>query len=250
MKYYDLHTHTNMSDGSVPLEDLVKQETELGYGLGVTDHFFILGLYTMNDVQRYLEALAPYNVYRGAEINMEHNATLPDALDAQLDYVIASVHNIPDGRGGFIPLEEYFGKRSGAVSIYRKNYSSDMCKWYLAHTLRLMEKNFSEQRVDILGHATVSPTCDEMYGTRFLYDWENAVLSLCVKHGIALEISGLWRAPNMEMLRRGKAMGVTFSMGSDCHTPLQVGVLDYPIQAAEELGLTETDMFLPIRRLE
>ena len=250
MKLYDLHTHTNMSDGEVTLPDLVQQETELGNVLGVSDHLFLLGLYTMNDIQRYLDALSAYNIYRGAEVNMEHDSALPDALDARLDYVIASVHNMPDGRGGFIPLSEYFCKRSGVISMYRKNYSPDLCKYYLAYTLRLMEKTFREQRVDILGHATVMPACDEMYGTRFLYDWENAVISLCVKYGVAIEISGLWRAPHMDMLKRAKSMGAAFSMGSDCHSYLQVGVLDYPVQAAEELGLTEADMFLPLRKLE
>ncbi|MDO4573293.1 MAG: hypothetical protein Q4C13_07980, partial [Clostridia bacterium] len=106
------------------------------------------------------------------------------------------------------------------------------------------------QRVDILGHATVIPCCDDLNGTKFLLDWENAVLNLCRRSGVALEISGLWNAPNMEMLRRAKAMGLRFSMGSDCHLPGEVGVLDYPERAIAELGLTEADFFVPARALE
>ena len=93
------------------------------------------------------------------------------------------------------------------------------------------------------------PPCDELHGTRFLLDWENAVLSLCLRHGVALEISGMWRVPNTEMLRRAKQMGVTFSMGSDCHHHTQIGVLDYVHQAIDELELTQEDFFVPLRQL-
>ncbi|MEG1523528.1 MAG: PHP domain-containing protein [Clostridia bacterium] len=249
MKLYDLHTHTTMSDGSITLQDLVEQENQLGRILGVSDHLFCCGIYTMSDVSAYLEALKPYAIYRGAEVNMEHNYALPDELDMQLDYVIASVHSMPDGKGGLVPLSEYFCKRSGVQSYYHKNYSSDLNRWYLAHILRMVEKTFSTQRVDIYGHATVLPVCDELYGTKFLLDWENAVLALCKKYGVALEISGLWRAPNMEMLRRAKAMGITFSSGSDCHKPTSIGVMDYVDLAVDTLGLSEDDFFRPARKL-
>lgn len=249
MQMIDLHTHTNMSDGSIALPELVETEAQLGNILGVSDHFFCGGMYTLADIQRYLEALKPYRVYRGAEANMEHNYSLPDNLDSELDYVIASVHSMPDGRGGFIHLGEYMCKRAGEISYYNKNYSPDLCRHYLAYTLRMTEKTFSTQRVDILGHATVIPACDELYGTRFLLDWENAVLGLCRRYGVALEISGLWRAPNMEMLRRAKVMGLTFSMGSDCHHPTQIGVLDYVRQAIDELNLDQDDFFVPARAL-
>ena len=246
---YDLHTHTNMSDGTIALADLVETEASMGYVLGVSDHLFCGGIYTLSDVRDYVEALKPYKVYRGVEANMEQNFTLPDALDSQLDYVIASVHNMPDGRGGFIPLGEYLSKRSGVTSYYSKNYSSDLNRHYLAHTLRLIEKTFSTQRVDILGHATVLPPCDELYGTRFLLDWENALLALCLRHGVALEISGLWRVPNLDMLRRAKEMGMTFSMGSDCHRPMEIGAMDHVLTAIEALSLTEEDFFRPTRAL-
>jgi histidinol phosphatase-like PHP family hydrolase len=94
------------------------------------------------------------------------------------------------------------------------------------------------------------PCCDELYGTKFLLDWENAVLNLCNRHGVALEISGFWRLPNMDMLRRAKAMGLSFSMGSDCHEAKDVGVLDYCLRAVEELGLQEEDFFVPARALK
>ncbi len=249
MQLYDLHTHTNMSDARFPIEDLVEVEREQGHILGVSDHLFCCGIYTLNDVKNYIEVLRQYPVYRGAEVNMEHRFNLPDALEDDIDYFIASVHNMPDGRGGFVPLSQYFSNRSGYSKQYEKNYSPSMSRYYLAYIIQMMEKTFSTQRVEILGHATVLPPCDELYGTKFLTQWEDAVIDLCKRYGIALEISGLWRAPNMDMLRRAYEAGLTFSMGSDCHDRLQIGNLLYVEQAIEQLGLQQEDFFVPGRQL-
>ena len=143
MQLYDLHTHTNMSDARFPIEDLVSVEQEQGHILGVSDHLFCCGIYTLNDVKNYLEVLQRFPVYRGAEVNMEHKLNLPDNLDDQLDYIIASVHSMPDGRGGFVPLNAYFSKRSGHTDHYEKNYSPDMSRYYLAYIIQTMEKMFS-----------------------------------------------------------------------------------------------------------
>ena len=249
MQYYDLHTHTNMSDARFPIEDLIETESKQGHILGVSDHFFCCGIYTLNDIKNYLDILQLYPVYRGAEVNMEHKFNLPDNLEDQLDYIIASVHSMPDGRGGFIPLNQYFSQRSGYVKEYQKNYSSDMNRYYLAYIIQMMEKTFSTQRVDILGHATVLPPCDELYGTKFLSQWEDAVINLCKKYDIALEISGLWHAPGSDMIRRAHQAGLKFSMGSDCHSPIQIGDLKYVERMIDEVGLQQEDFFVPKREL-
>ncbi len=249
MQLYDLHTHTNMSDAQFPIEDLVEVERAQEHILGVSDHLFSNGIYTMNDVKNYIDVLKQYPVYRGAEANMEHRFNLPDSLDDDIDYIIASVHAMPDGRGGFISLIPYFQSRSGYTTKFEKNYSSDLTRYYLAYIIQSMEKTFSTQRVDILGHATVLPPYDELHGTNFLLQWEDAVIELCRKHDVALEISGLWRAPGADMLRRAHEAGLKFSMGSDCHDRLQIGNLLYVEQMIEELGLTQEDFFVPKRQL-
>jgi histidinol phosphatase-like PHP family hydrolase len=52
------------------------------------------------------------------------------------------------------------------------------------------------------------------------------------------------------MIVRAKEAGLKFSMGSDCHRRLQIGVLDYVEQAIDEAGLTEEDFFVPRRELQ
>ncbi len=248
-KLCDLHTHTDMSDATYGIDTLVEVETNLGQTVGVSDHMFCCGMYTVRQVYAYLETLKRYPVYRGYEMNMEHNIVLPEDAEMAFDYVIAAVHSLPDCHGGFIPLSAYFHQRAGYTAQYEKNYAPDLCRQYLAHVIRLMEKAFGTQRVDILGHADVLPPCSELYGTKFLTDWENAVISLCKRYGIALEISGMWRAPDMDMLRRAKEAGLRFSVGSDCHRVAEIGVLDYPKLAIETLGIEQDDLFRPSRAL-
>ncbi len=249
MELLDLHTHTNLSDANFSPAELVKTETAMGLTCGVSDHVFCGGIYTLSDVKNYLDVLDEYPVYRAVETNMEHDSSLPDELDDRLDYVIAAVHSMPDGRGGRVDLGAYFANRTGYHGGYRRNHSPFMARYYLAYILREIEKKFENHRVDIFAHCTALPCYDELQGTRFLRDWENAVIALCVKHNVAIELSGLFRVPNLDLVLRAKAAGAVFSTGSDCHEALQIGDLRYPEQIIEAAGLTSEDLFVPRRVL-
>ena len=180
MQLYDLHTHTNMSDARFPLEDLIQVEREQGHILGVSDHLFCNGIYTMNDVKNYIDVIRQYPVYRGAEVNMEHRFNLPDEIDDELDYIIASVHNMPDGRGGFVPLNQYFSSRSGYIKEYNKNYSSDMNRYYLAYIIQMMEKTFSTQRRRYTGPRDGAARLRRAVRHRLPDPWEDAGwINLC-----------------------------------------------------------------------
>lgn len=246
MKYYDLHTHTTFSDGDFTPEELLRITGEKGYGLGISDHLLCAGMDTIADVERYLNALEAYDCLRGCEANIWEDYTLPDRLAAKLDYVIASVHFAPDLSGGRIFLGRYFGERSGEDVKWERPIDESRAEEYLESILPIIEHTMGTQRMDILGHCTVLPFCELLAGTAFLRDWENAVLGLCKKYDVALEISSLWREPGLDMVRRAKDLGLRFSLGSDCHHPGQC-VLDYSIEIAEKAGIGEESFFVPTR---
>ena len=58
----------------------------------------------------------------------------------------------------------------------------------------------------------------------------------------AVEIDSSVRLPTMPFLRMAKAAGAKFSFGSNGRYP-KMGLLDYSIQMAKELGLKRDDMF-------
>jgi histidinol phosphatase-like PHP family hydrolase len=68
-----------------------------------------------------------------------------------------------------------------------------------------------------------------------------------VRHGVAIEINGKSRVPEPDAVRRFAARGVTFSFGSDGHTPEGVGDLAYPQEIWADLGLP-ADRLLPAPR--
>ncbi|MPN59591.1 hypothetical protein SDC9_207312 [bioreactor metagenome] len=51
------------------------------------------------------------------------------------------------------------------------------------------------------------------------------------------------------MIRRAHEAGLKFSMGSDCHDPVQIGDLQHIERMIEEVGLTQEDFFVPRRQI-
>jgi histidinol phosphatase-like PHP family hydrolase len=248
MKLYDLHTHSTFSDGDATLEYLVDKATEKGYRLGVSDHVYCGQIDTEAQMERYLDALDRFDVYKGIEANIGTDFTMPDRILGRLDYCIASVHFLPARDGSVLRLSEYFGWRAGHRPDYNLLYSSDDSQFFLEESLRLMEKSFSRFRVDILGHSTVTPFYMDMDGTQFQIDFENELLSLCKKYNVALEISGLWKEPSKRVIMNARERGIKFSFGSDCHKLAEVCDLEYVCKMIDETGITRDELFIPNKR--
>jgi len=72
------------------------------------------------------------------------------------------------------------------------------------------------------------------------------VVEAAVKHRVALEISASYKLPLPGFLKQARAAGVKFSFGSNGRYP-KMGLLDYSLAMAKELGLQRTDLFVPAR---
>ena len=75
------------------------------------------------------------------------------------------------------------------------------------------------------------------------------VIQAAISNHVAIEINGHFQVPSMAFLKRAKDAGARFTPGSNRHV-YGIGVLDYPLQAAREAGLSANDIFVPKRRLE
>lgn len=248
MKIFDLHTHTTFSDGDATVEFLVEKASEKGYGLGVSDHIYCGQMDTEEQMKRYFDALDRFDVLKGVEANIGTDFTLPDSVQYRLDYCIASVHCVPDRQGSMIWLSEYFGWRCGHRKEYTQPYKSSDSQFFLEESLRQVEKAFAARRVDILGHSTVTPFYTDMEGTQIQLDFEDELLSLCKKHKVALEISGLWKEPSERVILKAKGMDIKFSFGSDCHRLEEVCDLGYVHDMIEKARIEEADLFIPRKR--
>ena len=75
------------------------------------------------------------------------------------------------------------------------------------------------------------------------------VIQAANRNHVAIEINAHFQVPSVAFLKRAKAAGARFTLGSNQHVH-GIGIIDYPLQAAREAGLTADDIFVPKRRLK
>jgi DNA polymerase (family 10) len=205
----DLHVHTDASDGTASLEDMVEAARARGLEyIAVTDHARfaeVIGGLTPDGLRAQIDAIAKLNetlegfrVLTGIEVNIQVDGSLdmPDDLLARLDWVVASVH-----------------------SHFRQT-KDEM-------TARLL-RAVSNEHVDCLAHPT-----GRRIGERPPYDadWD-AVFRAAAEHTCAVEINAnpIRLDLSAELVRRAIAAGCKLAIGSDAHAPehfdfLRLGVL-------------------------
>ena len=101
----DLHLHSEWSDGSDPIETMVETVASLGYEyMALTDHSQGLGvangltperLAAQRQVLRQLQDRYDIRILAGSEVDIRADGRMdfPDDVLAELDVVVASVHN-------------------------------------------------------------------------------------------------------------------------------------------------------------
>ncbi|WP_162912149.1 DNA polymerase/3'-5' exonuclease PolX [Staphylococcus sp. EZ-P03] len=101
----DVHMHTTMSDGAFSLREMVEANIKKGYEyMVITDHSRSLRVAHGLEIERLLrqnedikainEEYDEIDIYSGTEMDILADGTMdyPDDILAQLDYVIASIH--------------------------------------------------------------------------------------------------------------------------------------------------------------
>jgi len=245
----DLHLHTTFSDGVLPPEEVVALAHRRGIrALGLSDHVSgtnpkFLG--TPEAVERYLAALDPLPVWRGAEFCWldDRWRTLPATLLDRFDYRIGSNHAIflPDG-AVLTPWSTRLPPGwEGRPHEAMEHWVDELCR--LVRTMP----------IHIVGHGTAIPPALQVVDPEPEAWWtearEDRLLDALAERGVALEISNRYRVPHLRLLRKAKARGVRLSLGSDAHRPDQIACLEWAMAQAEAAGLGESDFFRPARPL-
>jgi DNA polymerase (family 10) len=191
----DLHIHTKWSDGSETAEAMAAAAGALGYEyICITDHSQSLkmaGGVPPTDLRGHISEVcrlsdrAGLAVLIGTECDILPDGSLdyPDALLAELDVVIASVHT-------------------------RFAMSRD------AMTARMV-KAMETGQVDILGHPT-----GRLLGTRDPYDVDiEAIVDAAARTGTVLEINASPERLDLKdaHVRLARERGVRFEIGTDAH---------------------------------
>lgn len=244
----DLHAHTTMSDGDLPLQRVVEVARERGVQIGIADHVSTRNVerFVANEAQlrRYLDALEDAPVFRAGEFCWCDSlwSDLPDELMDRFDYRLGSNHgfHLPDGSMGspwWQHLPPPWDERPDDLMEILARNVCDM--------VRTMP-------VQIAAHSTLIPPALldlELDVHRWWTDErENRYVDAVVESGVAIEISNRYRLPHDRFLSKALQAGARFSLGSDGHSERQIARLEWATETAVRVGITEKDLFVPERR--
>ncbi|GAA2570422.1 PHP domain-containing protein [Mycolicibacterium diernhoferi] len=215
----DLHLHSNWSDGSAPIEEMMEAAQELGHEYcALTDHSPRLTvanglsperLRHQLDVIDELRERFSMRILTGIEVDILIDGTLdqePELLE-RVDIVVASVHS---------------KLKMDAPAMTRR-----------------MVRAVSSGQADILGHCTGRLVAGNR-GIRpeSTFDAET-VFTACRDNGVAVEINSRpeRRDPPTRLLNLALEIGCEFSIDTDAHAPGQLDFLGYGAQRALDAGV-------------
>lgn len=207
----DLHAHTDASDGTTPMQEMVLAALDLGQEyLAITDHSPRLRVANGLSVDRLRaqiaqvraldRAVAPFRVLTGIEVDILDDGGLDQegGLLAELDVVVASVHS--------------------SLRMDRR-----------AMTRRLLAA-VANPNVDVLGHCTGRKIAGRL---RPPSEFDaRAVFDACAHAGVAVEINAQpeRQDPPDDLLALARDAGCLFAIDSDAHAP---GELEWKASACE-----------------
>ena len=216
----DLHVHSDWSDGSAPIEEMMLAAKELGHEYcALTDHSPRLKVANGLSAERLRKQLAvidelrdmvaPMRILTGIEVDILEDGSLdqePELLE-RLDVVVASVHS----------------KLSmDAPSMTRR-----------------MINAVTNPHADVLGHCTGRlVTGGRGIRPESKFDAEK-VFTACRDAGTAVEINSRpeRRDPPTRLLNLALEIGCLLSIDTDSHAPGQLEFLGYGAQRALDAGV-------------
>ncbi|GHG53291.1 DNA polymerase/3'-5' exonuclease PolX [Streptomyces griseocarneus] len=225
----DLHTHTDLTDGIAPLEDMVAAAAQRGYAYyAITDHAPNLYMQRMTDEKilaqrekvRSLDGKhRKMRLLHGTELNIgpEGDLDWPDDFLAGFDLCVASVHS-------------HFNQSREELT-------------------RRLVRACENPHVAIIGHPTT-----RQIGKRPGIDADfDAVFEACGRTGTALEINSHPQRLDLcdEDILRAKRYGVKFAVNTDAHSVTHLPYMRYGVGTAQRGWLTKDDIIntWPLQKL-
>ena len=105
-----------------------------------------------------------------------------------------------------------------------------------------------EEPIDLYVNSTFLPeVLQDEYNALWTNERMDRVIDAAAANNIAIEINARYKIPSATFIKRAKAGGVKFSMGTN-NADNNLGTLDYSIQMIGECGLAPDDFFKPKKK--
>ncbi len=229
----DFHGHLK---GGLTVEQVCQHGRAFGYNYGIAPNCG-LNFPVTNDsaLLAYYNEMEREPVFKAMQCEGREWITLftPEVI-SNYDYIFTDAMTWTDHKGRRMRLwmpEETF--------IDNEQQFMDML-------VGKIESVLSQEPVDIYVNPTYLPeSIAKDYDRLWTPERMDRVIKVLVDNDVALEINSRFRIPSLEFVKRAKAAGVRFTMGTNNAGSTDLGRLEYSLKVIEEAGITADDMFMP-----
>jgi len=229
----DFHTHLK---GGLTMDQAVKHAQFIGCNYGVAANcglkFPVTNDSTLN---AYFDGISKEPVFKAMQCEGREWVTLfsPKVI-ARFDYIFTDAMTWSDLKGRrmrlWIPEETFVDNEQQFMDML-------VCK---------IEAILGNEPVDIHANPTFLPAkLAPDYDRLWTPDRMDRVIKVLKDNDVALEINARFKIPSIAFIKRAKAAGVKFSLGTNNGSNTDLGRLEYCLKAIHEAGLTKNDMFIP-----
>jgi len=231
----DYHGHLK---GGLTMEELLEHSKKTGIEYGVAFNAGVGFPITDNAT-----LLANYNQYKDYPVMLAMQAEGREWVDmfskeniSTFDYVFTDAMTWTDTKGRRMRLwmpEEVF-----------VDDKDDFMDQLVSQIVGVMEK----EPIDLYVNSTFLPdVLQPEYDVLWTTERMDKVINAAVTNNIAIEINARYKIPSATFIKRAKAAGAKFSMGTN-NTDKNLGTLDYAIEMIDVCGLEPSDFFKPLKK--
>lgn len=236
MEITDLHIHIK---GKLTIDDLVKKsEAEhIKYGIAVNCG---IGFPVHNDSQ-IDSVLSTFKNYPQFYVAMQAEGrewvnTFSRESINKFDYVFTDAMTFTDDKG-----------RRNRIWVKNETWIDDE-QQFMDNLVNTIVKIMSNEPINIYVNSTFLP--EQMAG-RYDQFWTDErmdkVINAAKANGIAIEINNRYKIPSAAFIKRAKAAGVKFTVGTN-NADENFSGAGYALKMIDECKLTESDFYLPIKK--
>jgi hypothetical protein len=235
----DLHAHIHgeaPGDRSMTPAEAAAVSRSLAVRLGILGEGGCSGeIHDDRTLVVFLESLAHQPVWRGLQVyGFDWQRCLSKANLDRLDYIAADALIFPNnGKNIWLWLP-------GVKFPDPQQFMNQ----YVDYNLRVLD-----EPIQVWANPTYLPeSLQPDYDALWTAGRMDRLIQEAVKNRVAIEINAHFKIPSARFIKRAKAAGARFSIGSNRHVE-GIGEIDYCLQMARDCGLTAKDIYVPARVL-
>lgn len=229
----DLHIHLK---GDLSVEEAIKKSEaeKIPYGIAVNCG---LGFPVQTDAQvdsfrQYMSQYPQFYVGMQAEGREWLHLFSPEAI-AKFDYVFTDAMTFTDAKG-----------RRNRIWIVEETYIDDE-EEFMEYLVTTAAGIIATEPIDIYVNPTYLPEqMADRYDSFWTIERMDKVINAAKEAGVAIEINNRFRIPSETFIKRAKAAGIKFTMGTN-NIDKNFDGSGYTREMIKACGLTQNDFWLP-----